>query len=79
MRLLTLNKRPASARVCLGFGLGFAEAGDAVAFLPLSAFLEQFDAFEAFENVALGAQSAGALQTTMLSHRIVKWVKKLQC
>ena len=54
----------------LGFGFGFAEAGDAVAVFPLIAFLEQFDAFEAFQNVALGAQSTGTLKTTMLSHKI---------
>jgi hypothetical protein len=39
----------------LRFGFGFAKAGDAIAFLPLAAFLEQFDAFEAFQSVALGA------------------------
>ena len=56
--------------VHLGFGFGFAEAGDAVPVFPLIAFLEQFNAFEAFQNVALGAQCAGALKTTMLSHKI---------
>jgi hypothetical protein len=55
----------------LRFSLGFTKAGDAVAFFPLAAFLEQFDAFEAFQNVAFGAQSAGALKTTMLSHKII--------
>jgi len=32
---------------------GFSQADDAFAFLPLAAFLEQFNALEALENVAL--------------------------
>ena len=67
------NKRdfPLPSRFRLGFGFGFTQAGDAIAILPLIAFFEDFDAFEAFQNVAFGAQSAGALKTTMLSHKIV--------
>src|SRR5438045_1863076 len=55
----------------LSVRFGFAEADNAVAFLPLTAAFEDFDAFEAFQNVAFGAQSAGALKTTMLSHKII--------
>ena len=47
-------------------GLGFAEAGDAVAVLPLAAFLEQFDALEALENIALAAEGGRRAQTAML-------------
>jgi hypothetical protein len=36
-------------------GLGFTEAGDAVAVLPLAAFLEKLDALEALEDIALAA------------------------
>ena len=57
-----------------GVRFGFAEADDAVAFLPLIAAFEDFDAFEAFENVALGAERAGAFETTMLSHKIVNFL-----
>jgi hypothetical protein len=46
--------------------LGFTEAGDAVAFLPLAAFLENFDALEALENIALATQGGRRAQTAML-------------
>jgi hypothetical protein len=49
-----------------GVGFGFAEAGDAVAFLPLAALFEDFDAFEPFHDIALGSQVAGSAQTSML-------------
>ena len=65
-----LSEKFADDPKILRFRLGFPQTGDAVAFLPLTAFLEQFNAFEAFQNVALGAQCAGALKTTMLSHKI---------
>ena len=55
----------------LGVRFGFAKADDAVALFPLAAAFEDFDAFEAFENVALGAKRAGAFETTMLSHKIL--------
>ena len=58
-------------RVNLRVGFGFAEADDPVAIFPLTTAFENFDAFEAFQNVAFGAQSAGALKTTMLSHKII--------
>ena len=43
-----------------------AQAGDPVAFFPLAAFLEQFQALEAFQDVPLAAQGGGRAQTTML-------------
>jgi hypothetical protein len=47
-------------------GFGFAEAGDAVAVLPLAAFLEDFGALEAFEDIALAAKGGRRAQTAML-------------
>jgi hypothetical protein len=46
--------------------LGFAEADDALAFLPLTALLEQLDALEAFEDIPLDLETAGGLETRML-------------
>jgi hypothetical protein len=53
---------------CLGSGfrLGFAQAGNAVALFPLTAFLEQFRAFETLENVPFTAQFGRRAQTPML-------------
>jgi len=45
---------------------GFAEAGDAVAVLPLAALFEKLDALEALEHVALAAQYGRRAQTAML-------------
>ena len=50
----------------LHFRFGFAEAGDAVAVLPLAAFLEQLDALKAFEDIALAAQYGHCAQTAVL-------------
>lgn len=58
--------RDASRLTFLGFALGLAQAGDAVAFLPLTAFLEYFEAFEPLEDVAFTAQSRGRAQAAML-------------
>ena len=49
-----------------GVSLGFAEAGDAVAFFPLAAFFEDLEALKAFEDIAFSAQSGGRAQTAML-------------
>lgn len=54
-----------------GFALGLAEAGDAIAFLPLTTLAEKFYTFKAFEHIALGAQGARATETTMLRHKLV--------
>jgi hypothetical protein len=50
----------------LDVGLGLAKAGDALAFLPLAALLENGDAFEAFEDVALHDDTGGALEAFVL-------------
>lgn len=50
----------------LRLGLGLAKARDAVAGLPLAAFLEQRHALKALENVAFCAGSAGGAQAAML-------------
>jgi hypothetical protein len=50
----------------LRFGLGFAQAGDAVAVFPLTAFLEQFRAFKTLEHIPFAAQHGGRAQTSML-------------
>ena len=44
----------------------FAEAGDAVAFLPLAAFLEEFGALKALEDIALAAEGGRRAQAAML-------------
>jgi hypothetical protein len=50
----------------LGLALGFTEAGDAVAFFPLTAFFEKFQAFKALQNIPFSAQSGGCAQAAML-------------
>jgi hypothetical protein len=50
----------------LHVGFGFAEAGNAVAILPLAALFEKFGALEAFEDIALAAESGRRAQTAML-------------
>jgi hypothetical protein len=55
----------------LGVRLGLAEADHAIAFLPLAAAFEDFNAFKTLEDIALGAESAGAAKTGMLSHKII--------
>jgi hypothetical protein len=46
--------------------LGFAQAGDALALLPLAAFLENLHAFKTFHDIALGTQVGGSAQASML-------------
>src|SRR5213079_2966844 len=48
-----------------GFRLGFAQAGDTVAVVPLAAFLEQGDSLKTFEHIALGAGCADGAETGM--------------
>ena len=50
----------------LGVRLGFAQAGDAVAGLPLSPLFEQGDTFETFQDVTFCAGRAGGAQAGML-------------
>jgi hypothetical protein len=47
-------------------GLRLAQARDAVAGLPLAAFLEKFRALETLEDIALAAQCGRRAQTAML-------------
>jgi hypothetical protein len=49
-------------------GLRLAQALHAIAGLPLAAFLEEIDAFEALQDVALNDDAAGALETLVLGH-----------
>lgn len=51
---------------CLLAGFGLAEAGDAVAGFPLTAFLEDFDALKALHDVSFAAQSGRGAQAAML-------------
>ena len=50
----------------LRLGPGFAEAGDFVAVLELSALAEQLDTLEALEDVAFRRDGAGAFETAVL-------------
>ena len=43
-------------------GFCFAQTRDAVAGLPMTAFLKDFDAFKALEHIAFRARSAGGAQ-----------------
>jgi hypothetical protein len=43
-----------------------AQTRNAVAFLPLAALLQNFNAFETLEHVTLSAERAGPSETTML-------------
>jgi hypothetical protein len=52
--------------VRLGFAFGFAQAGDAVAVFPLTAFLKQLNAFEALEHIAFAAQGGCGAETPVL-------------
>jgi hypothetical protein len=47
-------------------GLGFAEASDAVAVLPLTAFFQEFRAFKTLEDIALATQGGSRAQAAML-------------
>ncbi len=50
----------------LGLAFGFAQARDAVAFFPLTAFFQQLNALKAFEHVAFPSQSGRCAKTSML-------------
>ena len=53
-------------RHVLRIRFGFAEAGDAVAGLPLTALFKKRNALETFENIALAAENGRRAQTAML-------------
>lgn len=48
------------SRFPLNVGLGFRKADDFVAILPLAALFQQFDPFEALQDIALGGDGAGS-------------------
>ena len=50
----------------LHLGLSLAQPGNAVAILPLAAFLEEFGALEALEDIALATEGGRRAQTAML-------------
>ena len=62
-RIRAPNRHPA-----LRLGLGLAQTQTAVAFLPLATGLEEVDALETLEDVALGRDLSRSLETTMLTH-----------
>ena len=49
-----------------GVRLGLAEADHFVALFPKAAFLEQFDALVALQDIPFRAQGAGSAQAAML-------------
>jgi hypothetical protein len=52
--------------VRLGLRFGLAQAHYAVALFPLAAFLEQFDALKALQDISFRAGRAGRAQAAML-------------
>ena len=46
--------------------LGLPETSDLVAFFPIAAFLEDFNAFEALQDAPLGTDGSAAFQTVVL-------------
>jgi len=59
---------PKEKRRSSDVGLGLAQTLDAIALLPLTAFLENIDALKALQNVALHDDAAGTLETFVLGH-----------
>jgi len=59
-------RRTSHSAIESGFRLGFAQAGDTVAVVPLAAFLEQGDSLKTFEHIAFGAGCADGAETGML-------------
>jgi hypothetical protein len=57
---------PPVTRHSSGFRLGFAETRDAVAGLPLAAFLEEFGALKTLENIAFATKGGSCAQAAML-------------
>jgi hypothetical protein len=57
-------------RDALHGGLGLGEAAAAVALFPTAFGLEDFDALEAFQDIALGSDAATGLETAMHGHGV---------
>ena len=77
MLSILINKRPGLATRAfayltkmeiLGFGLRLLEAQATVAFLPLSALLQEVNALETLQDVALGSDLTGTLKRCVLAH-----------
>lgn len=58
--------KPLGMWIDLGFALGLAKARDAIPFLPLTPFLEQFDPLKTLHHVALGAGGGRSPKAAML-------------
>jgi hypothetical protein len=58
--------RNRQSAIGLGFRLGFAQAGNAIAFFPLTPFLEQLRPLKSFKNVPFAAQGGRRAQASML-------------
>ena len=59
----------------LNVRLGLWQVHHAAALFPDATLFEQVDAFEAFEDVALGCNGAGGTETTMLGHKMLFGLK----
>ena len=57
----------------LRLGLGFGQADRALAFFPLTALLEEFDALEALENRAFAGGRAFGFESIVLGHGDSCW------
>mgnify|MGYP006323310827 CR=1 FL=1 len=62
------NRLPAAQS---GLELGLGQTNRALAFLPLTAFLHELDAFETLEDRALAAYGTGSLKSGVLGHIFV--------
>ena len=51
--------------------LGLRQAEGALALLPLTAFLEELDAFETLQDGTLAAYGTGCFEAGMLGHDLV--------
>src|SRR5665213_2440500 len=49
-------------------GLGLAQTLDAVAFLPLTALLQDVEAFKTLQDIAFANDTVGALEAFVLGH-----------
>ena len=65
-RRATPHTPPGASQPGSGVRFGFAQAGDALAILPLTPLFEHFQALKALEHISFAAQSGGGAQTAML-------------